>query len=566
MLVIASFLRFVKLGEIPNGLYQDETAIGYNAYSLLLTGRDEHSSPYPLYFKSFGDWKLPVYIYLTAGSVRIFGLNAFAVRFPSALFGMLSVIILFFYIRQISKNPTLAILTSGLLAINPWHVFYSRATFEVSVALFFFLAGALFLDLSLNNRKKGALMVSALSFLIALWSYNLTRLLSPMLFILLIVQYRKHLNYLSKIEIGLTLAFSSIMLLPFFISLSQGGGATSAAGTLIHSSASIQAKLLEFRSYLVELPAPIIKILFNKWALTGWQYVTNIASYLSVPFFFLTGSDHGNHGIGTDGLFYLFELPFLLIGVISLIRQKHPWSLHLFLWAIATVAVASLTRESPHATRSFFLTIPIEATVAWGVLTTLSYFRSTEKTPVSYIITMALWATVFWNITYYFTSYFIRFPIAYAKSWRSEDKNLSLFISEVEDKYEKIVFDKKAGFMYTSFLFYTSYPPGQYQKTATYAPEDTEGFSDLLSFGKYEFREIDWHKDLTPGTLIITPVDQVPTTGSLMRTFSYPKRPIVLALKQSIAQYPFEEVAYEVVTLHVITPQEPASFNGGNLR
>ncbi|MEK7543324.1 MAG: glycosyltransferase family 39 protein [Patescibacteria group bacterium] len=548
ILLIAFLLRFYKLGEIPNGLYQDETAIGYNAYSILTTGRDEHSSPYPLYFKSFGDWKLPVYIYLTAGSVRLFGLNGFSVRFPSALFGVLSIIVLYFYIRAITKNPTLALLASGLLAINPWHVFYSRATFEVSVALFFFLVGGLFLDLSLNNRKKGAFIVSVLSFLIAFWSYNLTRLLAPMLFILLFLQYRKHLNYLSKIEIGLTLAFSSIILFPFFISLGQSGGSASATGTLIGTSASVQAKLLEFRSYLIELPAPIIKLLFNKWALTGWQYLTNIASYLSVPFFFLTGSDHGNHGIGTSGLFYLFELPFLLIGSMSLIRQKLPWSLHLGTWALATVAVASLTRESPHATRSFFLTIPVETIVAWGLLTTISYWRSLKKTPLSYILAFALCVVFVWNIAHYYTSYFVRFPIAYAPSWRSADKDLSLFIAGAQHNYEKVIFDKKAGFMYTSLLFYASYPPKEFQETATYAPDDTEGFSELLSFGTYEFREIDWHKDLTPGTLIITAPHQVPTTESLMRTFSYPRRPIVLALKQSIAQYPVEEVAYAAVT------------------
>lgn len=546
--LIALFLRFYKLGEIPNGLYQDETAIGYNAYSILTTGRDEHSSPYPLYFKSFGDWKLPVYIYLTAGSVRLFGLNGFSVRFPSALFGVLSIIILYFYIRAITKNPTLALLVSGLLAINPWHVFYSRATFEVSVALFFFLAGALFLDLSLNKQKKGVFVASILCFLLAFWSYNLTRLLSPILFFLLFFLYRKRRTDPSIIEVGSALVLAFVFLLPFIVSFAKDGGAMSAAGTLISSSASVQAKLLEFRSYLIELPALTVKLLFNKWALTGWQYVTNIASYLSVPFFFLTGSDHGNHGIGTNGLFYLFELPFLLIGSMSLIRQKFPWSFHLFIWAIATVAVASLTRESPHATRSFFLTVPVETIVAWGLLTTISYWRSLKKTPISYVLAIAFCAVVVWNITYYYTSYFVRFPIAYAPSWRSADNSLSLFIKEAQHNYEKVIFDKKAGFMYTSLLFYTSYPPKEFQETAKYAPDDTEGFSELLSFGKYEFREIDWHKDLTPGTLIITPVHQVPTTESLVRTFSYPQRPIVLALKQSIAQYPFEEVAYAAVT------------------
>ncbi len=86
ILFIGIFLRFFRLGEVPNGLNQDETSIGYNAYSILKTGKDEHGKFMPLYFKSFNDFKLPVYIYLTAASEMIFGVTAFAVRFPSALF------------------------------------------------------------------------------------------------------------------------------------------------------------------------------------------------------------------------------------------------------------------------------------------------------------------------------------------------------------------------------------------------------------------------------------------------------------------------------------------------
>lgn len=52
ILLLGTFLRFYQLGEIPLGLNQDETAIGYNAYSILQTGRDEYGVFMPLYFKS----------------------------------------------------------------------------------------------------------------------------------------------------------------------------------------------------------------------------------------------------------------------------------------------------------------------------------------------------------------------------------------------------------------------------------------------------------------------------------------------------------------------------------
>ena len=122
ILSIAFLLRFYKLGEIPAGFYQDESAIGYNAYSVMETGKDEHGQTFPLYFKSFGDYKLPVYIYLTALSVQTFGLNEFAVRFPSALFGFLTVVVFYFFVKELTRNKPLSIISTAFLAISPWHL------------------------------------------------------------------------------------------------------------------------------------------------------------------------------------------------------------------------------------------------------------------------------------------------------------------------------------------------------------------------------------------------------------------------------------------------------------
>src|ERR1700689_3486693 len=82
LVLFSAALRLVNISGNPPGLYQDESAIGYNAYSILKTGKDEYGVSYPLYFESFGDYKLPVYIYLTAISIKLFGMNEFAVRFP----------------------------------------------------------------------------------------------------------------------------------------------------------------------------------------------------------------------------------------------------------------------------------------------------------------------------------------------------------------------------------------------------------------------------------------------------------------------------------------------------
>ena len=73
--ILALFLRLWRISDFPPALSWDEAAIGYNAYSILETGKDEYGESYPILFKSFNDYKLPGYIYLTTISEKLFGLN-----------------------------------------------------------------------------------------------------------------------------------------------------------------------------------------------------------------------------------------------------------------------------------------------------------------------------------------------------------------------------------------------------------------------------------------------------------------------------------------------------------
>src|SRR5579859_7931615 len=108
IILIAICLRFYQLGINPPSLTWDETAWGYNAYTLGLDGRDEFGRLLPHdYLESFGDFKPPMYAYLDILPIKLFGLTPYAVRFPSAFFGVLTVIITYFLVKQIfpkSKN------------------------------------------------------------------------------------------------------------------------------------------------------------------------------------------------------------------------------------------------------------------------------------------------------------------------------------------------------------------------------------------------------------------------------------------------------------------------------
>src|SRR3972149_8203592 len=126
ILTFASILRLWNLGGNPPHLTPDEAALGYNAYSILKTGRDEYGQILPVIFKSFGDYKPGLYVYLTVPSVAIFGLTEFAVRFPSALSGILIIFLIYKIITLLTAHYRTSIAAAIIAALNPWLITFSR--------------------------------------------------------------------------------------------------------------------------------------------------------------------------------------------------------------------------------------------------------------------------------------------------------------------------------------------------------------------------------------------------------------------------------------------------------
>jgi len=75
--LVSLFFRFYHITKVPISLNWDETAFGYNAFSILETGRDEYGTKLPLEFKSVGDYKCPLFVYLSVPVIKYFGLNEF---------------------------------------------------------------------------------------------------------------------------------------------------------------------------------------------------------------------------------------------------------------------------------------------------------------------------------------------------------------------------------------------------------------------------------------------------------------------------------------------------------
>src|SRR3989344_3727144 len=182
ILVLAAVLRLYKLGQFPTHLTNDEAALGYNAYSILKTAKDEHGQFMPVIFKSFGDWKPGLYIYATVPFVATLGLNEFSTRAASAVAGIVAVL-LGYLIGKNLFSRRVALLSAVFLTISPWHLQFSRSAWEANFSLTLLLFGVYFFIQAVSTKPK-YIYLSALFFALTLWAYQGAKLSS---FLVLII-------------------------------------------------------------------------------------------------------------------------------------------------------------------------------------------------------------------------------------------------------------------------------------------------------------------------------------------------------------------------------------------
>src|SRR5437764_9301957 len=95
-IVVGALLRLSALTSVPPALNQDEAVNGYDAYSLLLTGRDHLGHPFPFAgLESFGDWVPPLLTFLTVPAVALFGLHVGTLRAVTAIVGIAAVPVIY---------------------------------------------------------------------------------------------------------------------------------------------------------------------------------------------------------------------------------------------------------------------------------------------------------------------------------------------------------------------------------------------------------------------------------------------------------------------------------------
>jgi len=497
ILSFALFLRVWQIDQIPPALNWDEVSHGYNAYSILKTGKDEWGIAFPKIFRAYGDYKLPFYVYAVSVSETLFGLRGFSIRFPSVLAGTLSVLFTFLLVRKIWKNENLGFLASLLLAIEPWSLFLSRVAVEANLASFLIIGGFYFLFKGIE--KRWFLPFSLLFFGLSLYTYNSARVFTPLILAVFIFLYYSEIKmWLRKekiiILIGILIFF--IFFLPMSIELFSPEGQARYRWVGILDEGAIN-RINELRNHSV-LPHPFQRILYNKLTYFGTHFVKNYLCYFSPNFLFFEGGYHYQFNIPKKGLIYPIQIPFIILGLYALFKRRDKISKLIFAWLLLAPIPASLTRDSPHTLRTILmLPLPqiLSALGFWQflewikILKVASFFLFKKVIAGIYLLALFFFLGNFWFA--YATSY----RTNYSWAWQYGYKEAVSYLKENYQKYNWIYFTKKYGEPHEFVLFYWPWDPQKYLSDPNFKWDYhanwywVDGFDKFIFVNDWEIKE-----------------------------------------------------------------------------
>ncbi len=366
----AAALFFARSTTNPPGFYIDESSIAYNAHTLAQQGCDENGVRWPLYFRAFGDYKNPVYIYLVAAVFRLTGPSILGPRLLSAALGVLAALVIGLLALRLERSRIVALLILLFALITPWLFEVSRVAMEVAL---YPVACALFLfcvrrasEKEKWNAAEVLSLAASLAFLT--YAYSIGRLFAPLLALGLALFW----SHQRRSGIIATWLVYGLLILPIVaFSLRHPGALTERFNliTYLNADAGLGERMFEFaKHYLRNL---------NPWRLLvrGDPNRDQIAHVFGLPLF----------------LAPVFVFSIAGFGLAVRRAKRDAWSRFLLYGFAVAIVPASLTKETLHMLRLIaapvFLLVFAIGGVKWFVArSTDSFWRA------AFVILLALTA------------------------------------------------------------------------------------------------------------------------------------------------------------------------------
>lgn len=494
IVLLAFFLRTYKVGINPPSVYGDEIAFAWNAYNILKTGQDEYGTLLPLQFKSFGDYKAPLSVYILVPVIKLFGMNAWSIRLVVSILSTLTVLMTYFLVKivfkTVSKNDTtnakvsdkIALLTAFFFSLSSWHIHLSRGYFEATIALFFLVIGLLYFFKGFKGTRF--IYISAICLTLSLYSYFTPRIITPFWLIFLSV-YAVKINPLVKKRILGFLIFIFLLSLPllYLNFFSQGANRFSFLINQRYMRAANSAVLEQRGS-----GGPILmrKLLHNKILVLLREIKNEYLEHYSLNFWYLYGDDSLRYFLGNMGMFYLYEMPFLIGGILFCFKKYRNAGIFFLAWLLIGPIPSSIVGRS-FAVRSLSM-LP-----APFVFVGLGFFFLNQKlakvsNKTTYTIIAISLVTI--SLVNYLVRYYHDYPIYAATWWGWENKAAVDYALKREKDYDQIFISNFYTGAELAYAFYTQYDPLSYRVSKENPVVLADG-RHFIKLGKFYFGSLD---------------------------------------------------------------------------
>jgi hypothetical protein len=438
-LVVGVVLRVAWLGSVPAGFNQDEALRGYEAYSLLTTGRDLNGKSLPLVMEGFEDFHAALFDYSLVPLVRVFGLKPSTVRLGAGVWGIVDLVFIAILGGLIGGMPGAA-LGAFLGALSPWHLPISRFGAEPILASAM-VSGAMMCFLLWNSERRGRwLTLSALFLGLSLYSYAITKAFVPLMIAWIVLLYRRELKRALP-ALGLVLAFA----VPLAII------------TLNHP-VQMQAHFLD------------ISVFANARSLSAGLsgFAAGFASYFSPAALFYSGFFDGPllvnfklfHLAGFGQLFPE-QIPLILLSAVAFFEaRRRRIALLLLGWLVCATVPAALVHPA--------LLHSVLAIVPWLLLTVLGFSVLCDwisRSRAVAVFAAAIVAAIVLHGTWFAYSYFHDFAAvaSHEPEFQYGMAEMVGDISRLDDGSEPIVISPDVNQAYIYILFFQKYPPASFQ-------------------------------------------------------------------------------------------------------
>ncbi len=495
ILLLAVVLRFWQFAKVPVALNRDEASLAYNSFAILKTFKEEHGSFLPLQIESFGDWKLPGYVYSLLPFLAIFGLEDWVVKFPSALASLGIIFTSFYLVKKWSKDELLAILTALILAITPWSIHFAKVAYEANLALFFWLLGFCFFEILLEQIKKKQTATKYSLLVILCWSltvftYHAFQIFTPIMAIYLFVSnyylFFDHFNKFKK-SLFVNLVFLFFCAALFIFSGFKQANTVKFSGLSIFENAHYNEQMFQDRQRFSNPSSMWAKLYVNDLSVIGQQLSINIFKVFSADFLFIKGGTNSSHNVSRVANLYPLQALLIIIALIFFIQEKKPWQKLILFMTLAAIIAPIITFDANHSTRAFALLIPLSVISAYGL----------RKIWDKRLIFIPVVFLLVYSVYHFFINYFLIAPKLDLDSSNWYMKELTSQVWQKKDQRQFVVFSEVGTTPYIYFLYYLKYNPTLLTKNLTYYNLDLEGFRYAKSLENiYFINEKDVFKDL----------------------------------------------------------------------